>query len=45
MGEINLALHYQLPNAFMESYGAKPEQKRRSFDNTRREWWLAEHGS
>lgn len=27
------------------NFGPKPEQKRRSFDNTRREWWLAENGS
>ena len=24
------------------NFGPKPEQKRRSFDNTRKEWWLAE---
>jgi GxxExxY protein len=27
------------------NFGPKPEQKRRSFDNTRKEWWLAENGS
>jgi GxxExxY protein len=24
------------------NFGPKPEQKRRSFDNNRKEWWLAE---
>ena len=23
-------------------FGPKPEQKRRSFDNNRKEWWLAD---
>ena len=27
------------------NFGPKPEQKHRSFDNTRKEWWLAENGS
>ncbi|MBU1660313.1 MAG: GxxExxY protein [Chloroflexi bacterium] len=27
------------------NFGPKPEQKRRSFDNSRKEWWLAENGS
>jgi len=25
------------------NFGPKPEQKRRSFDNTRKEWWLDEN--
>jgi GxxExxY protein len=25
------------------NFGPKPEQKRRSFDNNRKEWWLAEN--
>jgi len=25
--------------------GPKPEQKRRSFDNNRKEWWLAQNKS
>lgn len=27
------------------NFGPKPETKRRSFDNTRKEWWLAQHKS
>ena len=27
------------------NFGPKPEQKRRSFDNDRKEWWLAKHRS
>jgi len=27
------------------NFGPKPEQKRRSFDNNRKEWWLAENES
>ena len=27
------------------NFGPKPEQKRRSFDNNRKEWWLAENRS
>ncbi|MBN1452526.1 MAG: GxxExxY protein [Anaerolineales bacterium] len=27
------------------NFGPKPEQKRRSFDNNRKEWWLAENKS
>ena len=27
------------------NFGPKPEQKRRSFDNNRKEWWLAKNGS
>jgi GxxExxY protein len=27
------------------NFGPKPEQKRRSFDNTRKEWWLAQNKS
>ncbi|MBN2117919.1 MAG: GxxExxY protein [Anaerolineales bacterium] len=27
------------------NFGPKPEQKRRSFDNNRKEWWLAQHQS
>lgn len=27
------------------NFGPKPEQKRRSFDNTRKEWWLAQSKS
>ena len=25
------------------NFGPKPETKRRSFDNTRKEWWIAEN--
>jgi GxxExxY protein len=27
------------------NFGPKPEQKRRSFDNSRKEWWLAQNKS
>ncbi|RPJ24334.1 MAG: GxxExxY protein [Chloroflexi bacterium] len=27
------------------NFGPKPEQKRRSFDNNRKEWWLAQNKS
>jgi len=27
------------------NFGPKPEQKRRSFDNNRKEWWLAQNRS
>jgi len=27
------------------NFGPKPEQKRRSFDNTRKEWWIAQNES
>ena len=27
------------------NFGPKPEQKRRSFDNDRKEWWLAKNKS
>ena len=27
------------------NFGPKPETKRRSFDNMRKEWWLAQHNS
>ena len=27
------------------NFGPKPQQKRRSFDNTRKEWWLAQQKS
>ncbi|HMD81809.1 MAG TPA: GxxExxY protein [Anaerolineales bacterium] len=27
------------------NFGPKPETKRRSFDNTRKEWWLAQNSS
>jgi GxxExxY protein len=34
------ATHYEVGLLF--NFGPKPEQKRRSFDNNRKEWWLAE---
>ena len=27
------------------NFGSRPQQKRRSFDNNRKEWWLAQHKS
>lgn len=26
------------------NFGPKPEHKRRAFENTRKEWWRAQHG-
>jgi GxxExxY protein len=26
------------------NFGPKPEHKRRAFENTRKEWWVAQHG-
>lgn len=34
------ATHYEV--GLLLNFGPKPEQKRRSFDNNRKEWWLAE---
>lgn len=37
------ATYYEV--GLLLNFGPKPEQKRRSFDNNRKEWWLAENRS
>jgi len=38
-------VYYALGHGFLEKVYAKPEQKRCSFDNNRKEWWLAQNRS